>query len=229
MVRSVPRLLSTGVSLIVVGIGVAACGHTQAPANVSPRTSAAQAATLAIEQARADSARHRFTPADVDFVTGMIHHHTQAVLIAGWAPTHGASPSLQALCARIQVGQRDEIRFMQNWLADRHQTVPDADTSHFMMPGMSDMMPSMPGMLTYDQLVELNQASGTDFDRLFLSDMIQHHKGAITMVEQLFATNGALQDDVVFKLASDIHADQVTEIGRMSAMLDALPSGGTHP
>jgi uncharacterized protein (DUF305 family) len=170
--------------------------------------------------AAADSGRPPFTKADVDFVSGMIGHHAQAVLMAGWAPSHGASPSVQGLCERIVVAQRDEIKFMQRWLRERKQPVPDGDTSHMMMAGMD--MKLMPGMLTPEQLIELDKARGTDFDRLFLRYMIQHHNGAITMVETLFAAPGAGQDEDIFKFASDVHVDQITEVNRMTLMLQSM-------
>jgi uncharacterized protein (DUF305 family) len=157
---------------------------------------------------------------------GMIIHHAQAVLMAGWAPSHGASPAVRALCERIVVAQRDEIAFMQRWLRERHQTAPEPDASHqHMMPGMDHPM-LMPGMLTPEQLAQLDQARGAEFDRLFLKFMIQHHQGAITMVDQLFSAQGAAQDDTVFKFASDVNADQTTEIDRMNTMLAAMPPAG---
>jgi uncharacterized protein (DUF305 family) len=165
-------------------------------------------------------------------MAGMIGHHAQAVLMAGWAPTHGASPSLRALCERILVGQRDEIAFMQRWLRERRETVPAADPMHQMTPGMkhSSAAPTlMPGMLTAQQLAQLDSTRGSEFDRLFLTFMIQHHEGAITMVEQLFGAQGAAQDDAVFKFASDVNADQTTEIDRMNTMLAALSSRERGP
>ena len=173
------------------------------------------------------AAAQDYTAADVHFMSGMIYHHAQAVLIAGWAPSHDASPSLRALCERIVVGQGDEIALMQRWLRDRHEEVPDPSATH-PMPGM-DPAPMMPGMLTADQLAQLDRARGREFDRLFLTFMIQHHQGAITMVEQLFGARGAAQDDYVFKFASDVNADQTTEIDRMSAMLAAPSTQGKNP
>ena len=173
--------------------------------------------------AAADSGRPPYTKADVDFVSGMIGHHAQAVLMAGWAPSHGASPSLQSLCERIVVAQRDEIKFMQRWLRERREPVPDGDTSHMMMAGMD--MKLMPGMLTPEQLTELDKARGAEFDRLFLKYMIQHHNGAITMVQTLFASPGAGQDEDIFKFASDVHVDQITEVNRMTLMLQSMQSG----
>jgi uncharacterized protein (DUF305 family) len=150
----------------------------------------------------------------------MIPHHAQAVLMAGWAPSHGAGPAVRILCERIVVAQRDEIAFMRQWLADRGLPVPDADATH----AHGGML--MPGMLTAGQLAELDRARGPEFDRLFLRYMIQHHEGAITMVETLFGSYGAAQDEDVFKFAVDVNADQTTEIDRMQTMLAATPSGG---
>jgi uncharacterized protein (DUF305 family) len=170
--------------------------------------------------APANTPRRDYTAADVRFMSGMIYHHAQAVLIAGWAPTHDASPSLRALCERIVVGQRDEIALMQRWLQDRHEAVPDPNTPHAMMPEM-DPATMMPGMLTGGQLAQLDRARGPEFDRLFLTFMIQHHQGAITMVNQLFG-QGAGEQEKVFRFASDVFADQTTEIARMQKMLAAL-------
>jgi len=222
MKRSNPQRIAAA---LVAVVALAACSS----ATRSSTRAGAQSATASrtgptpAEVARADSGRPPFTKADVYFISGMIGHHAQAVLMAGWAPSHGASPSVRGLCERIVVAQRDEIAFMQRWLRERHQTVPDADASHDMMQGMAHAM-MMPGMLTAEQLTELDRARGTDWDRLFLTYMIMHHQGAITMVEQLFGANGAAQDDAVFKFASDVNADQTTEIDRMSLMLAALPS-----
>ena len=216
MNKALPRIAATS-ALLAATLGAVACasaskssaGPTISPTGKSPAAMAA-----------ADHGIQPFTKADVDFVSGMIDHHAQAVLMAGWAPSHGASASLQALCERIVVGQRDEIRFMQRWLSDRKLPVPNGDTSHMMMAGMD--MKLMPGMLTPEQLTALDKARGADWDRLFLQGMIQHHNGAIQMVETLFASQGAAQDEAIFKFASDVHVDQITEVNRMTLMLDAL-------
>jgi uncharacterized protein (DUF305 family) len=171
-------------------------------------------------QAKADSRHPGYTVADVHFMSGMISHHAQAVLIAGWAPTHDAGPSLRALCERIVVGQRDEIALMRRWLLARHEDAPDSTAAHTMMPAM-DHAPLMPGMLTPEQLAQLDRARGPEFDRLFLTFMIQHHQGAITMVNQLFG-QGAGEQETVYRFAADVYADQSTEIARMQKMLAAL-------
>ena len=164
------------------------------------------------------------TEADVNFITGMIAHHAQAIIMAGWAPTHGASASIRTLCERIINAQTDEIDLMQRWLRDRHKPVPEAKAGpmKMMMNGVEhDML--MPGMLSEEQMKQLDAARGIEFDRLFLRFMIQHHRGAVAMVTQLFASPGAGQDEGIFKMANDIQADQTTEINRMTRMLLTMP------
>jgi len=173
------------------------------------------------------TARPPHTAADVSFMSGMIGHHAQAILMAGWAVSHEAGSAVRLLCERIVVGQRDEIALMQGWLQDRGEPVPDGDPAHQMMAGMAHPK-LMPGMLTLEQLSQLDGARGAEFDRLFLRFMIQHHEGAVTMVDQLLGSVGGGQDDTVFKLASDVYADQTTEIDFMSKMLARL-SASTSP
>ena len=167
--------------------------------------------------------RYPYTRADIDFVTGMISHHAQAIVMANWAPTHGAGRWVGGLCARIVNSQADEIDLFQQWLRERNQPVPEAKPMpmKMMMNGVEHEM-MMPGMLTDDQMKELEAAQGPEFDRLFLTYMIQHHQGAIAMVDQLMASPGAAQDEAVYKFASDIYADQSAEIERMQLMLSPL-------
>lgn len=162
--------------------------------------------------------------ADVQFITGMIPHHAQAVKMAGWVPTHGASPALQRFAERIAVAQRDEIAMMRTWLRRQGQPVPDSTATHMMMAhdgGAHAML--MPGMLSDEELATLDAARGRAFDRLFLQFMIRHHAGAVSMVNDLFASHGAAQDEFVFRFASDVFADQTTEIEFLQALLDELP------
>jgi uncharacterized protein (DUF305 family) len=175
-----------------------------------------------------------YTPADVEFMSHMIAHHAQALVMAGWAESHGASPSVRTLAGRIINGQQDEIATMQRWLRDRGQPVPDPKASGMQMSmhhsgGGHDQGMLMPGMLTQDQMKQLDQARGVDFDRLFLTDMIQHHRGAVTMVNQLFGTEGAAREETTFKLANDVSVDQTTEIARMQRMLEGLQSSHGSP
>jgi uncharacterized protein (DUF305 family) len=152
----------------------------------------------------------------------MIPHHAQAVIMAGWAPSHGARSDVAILCERIVVGQNDEIHSMQSWLEDRAQPVPDAKSTrmHMKMNGVEhDML--MPGMLTDEEMAALDKARGREFDRLFLIGMIKHHQGAIDMVNDLFKAYGAAQDDTIYKFASDVFADQSIEISVMQKMLES--------
>jgi uncharacterized protein (DUF305 family) len=199
-----------------------AAAQNVAPGNTQPGVVAPDAAAIA--KAKADSVRHPYVEADVYFMQGMIGHHAQAIVMAKWAPTHGASQSVQTLAARIINAQNDEIVTMQQWLIDRQLPVPTADANGMKMSmGGSEHMMLMPGMLTADQMKALDAARGTAFDRLFLTDMIQHHTGAVQMVNQLFGTTGAGEDELVFKFANDVQVDQTTEIARMNKMLAALP------
>ena len=196
-----------------------------------PSPAAVSTAELeALYRARSDSARMRFTEADVRFMTGMISHHAQALEMAGLAPTRGASPSVGILTARTINAQRDEIAAMQRWLRDRGQTVPEVSADGVVsMGGAAAEGMVMPGMLTTGQLRELDAARGPDFDQLFLTLMIQHHRGAVSMVHELFATDGAALDEAVFKIGSDIQVDQTTEIARMERMLGELSATGGRP
>ena len=204
-----------------VSSGVAA----QSATGGAPRPDSA-----AIARARADSSRRPYTSADIHFMSGMIAHHAQAIAMAHWAPTHGAGESVARLAERIINAQTDEIALMQRWLVDRNQPVPEPDARGMRMPmgGMEHTM-LMPGMLTPEQMERLDKAKGSDFDRLFLTFMIQHHRGAVEMVKELFSHRGAGQDEVVWKFASDVNVDQTTEIARMQRMLAALTLGISAP
>ncbi len=240
---------------IVVSVSLAACatgrGATQPPAGSAAtgtsaasrgRSAAARASDLAaMARAKADSARLPYTKADIEFMQGMIGHHSQAIEMSNLVPSHSENPSLRTLAERIINAQTDEIAIMRRWLLDRNQEAPNplgkgvaadgmAHAGHDMsaMSGMSSGMPAgmshemMPGMLTPPQMDTLAASSGEKFDELFLRGMMQHHRGALTMVTALFATPGAGQDELVFKFASDVNVDQTTEIARMERMLFAL-------
>jgi len=223
-----PNRSTAAASLLAAAVMIACSTATQQAASVSQSSAPMSGPRTPAERAAADSGRPHYTAADVHFISGMIGHHAQAVVMAGWAPSHGANASVRTLCERIVVAQTDEIKFMQRWLRERHEAVPDADPNGHMMPGMDHPM-LMPGMLTPEQMSQLDRARGPEFDRLFLTFMIQHHQGAITMVEQLMGSYGAAQDDAVFKFASDVNADQTTEIDRMGLMLSAMSSGARNP
>jgi len=163
-----------------------------------------------------------YTAADVQFMQGMIHHHAQALVMAAMAPTHGASARVRLLCEKITLSQRDEINMMRQWLAFRKQAVPDS-ADHRMMAMML-----MPGMLNAEQLRQLDASRDTAFDRLFLTDMIQHHTGALKMVADLIATPPSGQESEIFRFITDVDADQRAEIAVMQQMLYNL-QGSTAP
>lgn len=213
-------------SLIMAPVWMVGCGRTVAerPADAPTRTELSPAEIEALYAARVDSARQNFTEADVRFMTGMIGHHAQALVMSRLAATHGASPAIRTLAARIINAQEDEIASMQRWLRDRGQPVPEIhiDGLELMVHGPDHHATHMPGMLTPEQLRELDRAHGDEFDRLFLESMIQHHEGALVMVRELFATDGAGLDEEAFRLATDIQVDQITEIRRMQSMLERM-------
>jgi uncharacterized protein (DUF305 family) len=158
--------------------------------------------------------------ADVQFMQGMIMHHSQAVVMTAWIPTHTENKDLRLLGERISRSQSDEISFMRRWLAARGEATSMA------MAGMPDMdksgqpMALMPGMLTPEQMEALRKAKGAEFDRLFLTGMIQHHNGALIMVKDLFDTAGAGQDADLFNFATDVDSGQRAEIRIMQSMLE---------
>lgn len=235
---------------------------------------------------RIEDSRMSFVQADIDFMTDMISHHSQALIMSNLAPKNDASHAVQTLASRIHNAQQDEIATMQKWLRDRNRPVPKVhidglmlmvtmeEESEGMGHGMMDHdamdqeemehetmehegmdhetmghqsghngdeeseseMESaghhmsdhsmnhhdMPGMLTQAQLEELAAATGREFDRKFLTFMIEHHLGAVFMVNELFEADGAANDNEIFDLASGIHAEQITEIDRMKLMLEEI-------
>lgn len=161
----------------------------------------------------------RLVQADVAFMQGMIMHHSQAVEMTALIPSHTTDQDVRSLGAKISSSQSDEIAFMKRWLATRREPVTMAMTG---MPGMDmkgETMPPMPGMLTPQQMAALRKANGTEFDRLFLTGMIQHHNGALVMVKDLFDTPGAGQDAELFDFATDADNSQRAEIRIMQGML----------
>jgi uncharacterized protein (DUF305 family) len=158
--------------------------------------------------------------ADVEFMQGMIMHHAQAVEMTALINFHTENKVLRLLGARISSSQSDEMKFMRRWLALRGESLSMAMPE---MPNMNmphDKMPLMPGMLTPEQMAALRKANGAQFDRLFLTGMIQHHNGALTMVKDLFDTAGAGQDADLFNFATDADNTQRAEIRIMQTMLE---------
>ena len=176
--------------------------------------------------------------ADVDFMQGMIPHHAQALQMTELARRSTRNPAVRSMALRMEISQRDEIGLMRGWLARRELDVPESaglvdpdvlrrsvdqlggeHAAHMDHGGMA----MMPGMLTGEQMQRLAHSRDGAFDRLFLQYMIQHHGGAVVMVDRLFATDGAGQESEIFQFASHVSADQRAEIDRMTALLDSLP------
>jgi uncharacterized protein (DUF305 family) len=212
-------------TFLVIAAAGAAC-RSAAPATASaPREShppivqpgAPGQPSKVIETAQATDLSHvQATDADVKFMQGMIGHHQQAVEMVALIPTHSTRPDMQLLGKRIDLSQQDEMKMMRRWLEVRGKEVPSEHAMH--MHGAT----LMPGMLTQEEMEKLEAAKGSEFDRLFLEGMMKHHGGAITMVNELFATPGAGQEVEIFSFASDVDADQRMEIDRMGAMLQAI-------
>jgi uncharacterized protein (DUF305 family) len=161
--------------------------------------------------------------ADVEFMQGMIMHHAQAVEMTALIASHTENKELRSLGARISSSQSDEIKLMQRWLAARGERI-SVDTPGMDMSRHSSHQQLMPGMLTPEQMEALRKAKDAEFDHLFLTGMIQHHDGALTMVKDLFDTAGAGQDADVFNFATDADNTQRAEIKIMQSMLDKKSS-----
>jgi uncharacterized protein (DUF305 family) len=210
------------VVVLLAAVLVVSCASTpfptaQAPGGAAPplvQPGAPGQATRPIGRAVAtDLSKVQHTPADVRFMQGMIGHHAQALEMVVLIPSRTSREEMKKLGLRIEVSQADEINMMQDWLRARGQSLPDPHAHH--APGAR----LMPGMLTQDEMTRLAAATGAEFDRLFLDGMIKHHAGALTMVQELFATPGAGQEAEIFAFASDVDADQRMEIDRMAALL----------
>lgn len=164
---------------------------------------------------------------DVEFMQGMIMHHAQAVEMTALMESHTQNKDLRLLGARISHSQSEEIRFMKRWLAARGQPAKmEMEGMDMSMPGMdmsSHHQMLMPGMLTAKQMDALRKAKGAQFDHLFLTGMIQHHTGALTMVKDLYDTAGAGQDAELFNFTTDVDSGQRAEIKIMQNMLNKKP------
>jgi uncharacterized protein (DUF305 family) len=199
--------------------GAAACasaggGSSSGTRILQPGSPGQETRTISTAEAT-DLSKVGATAADVKFMQGMIGHHAQAVEMVALIADRTANPDMKRLGLRIQVSQDDEMNMMRTWLKNHGAAVPGPHSHH--EPGGF-----MPGMLTNEEMAQLAAAKGVEFDRLFLTGMIKHHGGAITMVDELFKTPGAGQEGGIFAFASDVDADQRMEIDRMGAMLKEI-------
>lgn len=191
-----------------------ACTSARQPAVAAVEPSAAPRAASPV----ADTTRRGYTDADVRFMQEMIGHHAQALTMSALVPSRTARDNLKLLAERITISQRDEIARMERWLRTRGEEIPTAD-AHAHHAGHH---PMMPGMLSPEEMARLEQATGAEFDRLFVEGMIKHHEGALVMVEQLYASPGGGQEPELYLFANDVDADQRAEIKRMRALLEQL-------
>jgi uncharacterized protein (DUF305 family) len=201
-----PRIAVTTALLL----GVACKGAADRSSQASNHESAAHAMSMAPVKIPVGAV---FTEADVRFMQGMIAHHAQAIYMSRLAAGHGANAKLLKFAQKVDQSQIVEIRLMQDWLRANGQEAPDTSSWHSMQ---------MPGMLTTEQLEQLEGSKGTEFDRQFLTLMIQHHNGALKMVSDLFATPLSGQDVDVSVFANDVQSVQTAEIGAMQQMLSNL-------
>ena len=166
------------------------------------------------------------SPKDVGFMQGMIMHHAQAVEMTAMIESRTENKDLRLLGARISHSQSDEINFMTRWLEARGEPasmeMADMDMPGMNMSGHQHKM-LMPGMLTARQMDALKKSTGAEFDKLFLTGMIQHHNGALVMVKDLFDTAGAGQDAELFNFTTDVDSGQRAEIRIMQTMLGKNP------
>ena len=201
-----------GAFLTFIAVAAAACHSVKSPQLVQPGAPGRASHVVTAERA-VDLGSSRATAADVAFMQQMIGHHAQAVEMVALLNARTTREDMRLLGLKIEVSQSDEIRMMQRWLEARGQPLPGPHAHH------GEGTTLMPGMLTSAEMGALAEARGPAFDRLFLEGMIKHHLGAIDMVDVLFKSYGAAQDETVFKFASDVYADQGIEIARMHEML----------
>jgi len=226
--RSMTKRLPIASLALTVAVGLCACNRPdQAPAQPAPASGQPQAPAIVQPGAPGQSSTvvssvpafqgANYTDADVKFMQGMIHHHNQALLMVTMIPTHTKTPQLIAMGQKIQLSQSGEIQSMKQWLTARKQEVPMIHADGSAMTGHGDMAP-MPGMLTPDQMKALDAARDARFDELFLTGMIQHHKGALSMVADVRAAGGGKETNIGDFL-NEVDNDQRMEIVRMYGLL----------
>jgi uncharacterized protein (DUF305 family) len=215
----VPQLLFSRLSILLFVLAFAACktaggGSSTDTRILQPGAPGQETRTITTEQAT-DLSKVQATAADIKFMQGMIGHHAQAVEMVALINDRTANPAMKMLGKRIQLSQEDEMNMMRTYLKERGAAIPGPHAHH--EPGGM-----MPGMLTPEEMTQLANAKGVEFDRLFLMGMIKHHGGALKMVEDLFNTPGAGQEGGIFAFAADVEADQKMEIDRMGLMLKEI-------
>lgn len=209
----------TGLLVLALALAPAACRSPGASAvrAVRPGAPGEPSRVVDAEEARLSLAP-RVTGADVRFMQGMIAHHAQAITLSALVPDRAENEGVRLVAERIGRSQGDEIALMERWLGEHGAEIPDP-ALRYRLPSAVGEPVMMPGMLTPEELAELGAASGAEFDRLFLIHMIRHHEGALTMVRELFESEAAAEEAVIFEFAVDVDSDQRIEIARMVRML----------
>uniref|UniRef100_UPI001A9CA049 DUF305 domain-containing protein n=1 Tax=Sphingosinicella sp. YJ22 TaxID=1104780 RepID=UPI001A9CA049 len=213
---SVRRALRCSAALAILAVGTAAAA--QDVPILQPGAPGQPTTTISAEEA-VRIADTRFSPDDVKFMQDMILHHQQAVEMAALVESRSTLPAIEQAAGRITASQADEISFMQTWLRERGQQVPNVAAAHH---ADHSAHADMPGMSTPAQMTALAAARGAAFDRLFLERMIHHHEGALTMARALLRRSGSAYDPVLFQFANDVINEQQAEIERMAALLGPL-------
>jgi len=215
--RSIALFVVVGVASSCASAAGPAAGTSSTAPSTGPRIvqpGAPGQASRTIEASELAAAEGvSYSEADVHFMQGMISHHAQGLDMTALVRRLATTNAVRQMSLRMEISQRDEIGLMERWLEDHDEAIR-------MERSMGGGMPLMPGMLTPEQMRQLGAATGADFDRLFLELMIQHHRGAVVMVAELFNTSGAGQESLIFKFASDVDADQTMEIERMQGLLN---------
>lgn len=214
------RILTASVAA-VMALGLTACTaepEASAPLPtvpvIQPGAPGEPNRTLSPEEAAAVTGAP-YVEADVAFMRDMLHHHSQALMMTGYVDERTTNEKIRLLAQRMDLSQTAEMELMESWLQQRSEPVRDPDSQH------GEHNATMPGLLSDDELAALQAASGAAFDKLFLESMIKHHQGAITMVNELYASGGGQETDLDV-MAGHIHADQNIEISRMQEMLAAM-------
>ncbi len=215
-----PNPFSIGTRIVMLIVMMAAGSSAiAAPPIIQPGAPGEPSRVISAEEA-IRLAGLKYAAADVRFMTDMIPHHQQALDMSALVAERTARPEMIELARRIESTQKDEIELMEQWLDERGESLPDRDWRPHVEPGHGHHHHhTMQGMATIEQMNELAAASGETFDTLFLRLMIDHHDGALKMVEELFEHPGAAQDPALFEFVTDIKNDQTAEIERMTAML----------
>ena len=216
-----PQLLQVFSDTFKIGWFVAAALFTHSAVGqvpiIQPGAPGQQSRLITAEEASA-LAGMEYSLGDIQFLQGMIPHHAQAKEMSALAESRTNNEAILAVAARITLSQDDEIAMMQDWLGDRGLEVTAEDAHH-----QSGFM-RMAGMLTDEEMAALAAARGSEFDRLYLENMIQHHQGALDMVEDLLDQRGSVQDPLLYEFTSDVTSDQTSEIERMVTLLASFSS-----